>query len=335
MVISKEKQYSQKELFAKEKLKSHDDSSSTQPSSVDSDESPTVYTKKSERERIGDYTIGKILAEGAFGIVKLGKNIKTNELVAIKIVDKEQTEKRGATELIEREISILKRVKHPNIIECFQVIETEYNWYMVMEYVSGGELFDYVTKRGSLSEYEASSFFSQIISGIEYLHTEGIYHRDLKLENIMLDKDNKVKIIDFGYAAIDEGKLLKRFCGTAHYIAPDVLTGPYNGSKADIWSCGIIFYAMVTGKLPFANGSEDAKVIFEQIKHTEVRLPPYLSDKCKDLISSLLHKDPIERITVPNIRRHAFSRIMNFYKGSINWRQKKDAILYHGVIPLF
>ena len=116
MVISKEKQYSQKELFAKEKLKSHDDSSSTQPSSVDSDESPTVYTKKSERERIGDYTIGKILAEGAFGIVKLGRNTKTGELAAIKIVNKERTARGGATELIEREIKILKKVKHPNVI---------------------------------------------------------------------------------------------------------------------------------------------------------------------------------------------------------------------------
>ena len=133
---------------------------------------------------------------------------------------------------------------------------------MIMEYISGGELLSYISNRVRLSEYESSLIFSQIISGVDYLHESGIYHRDLKLENIMLDKDNNVKIIDFGLAAIDEGKALKRQCGSIHYIAPEVLAGPYNGAKADIWSCGIIFYAMVTGDMPFDDDSQETAEVF-------------------------------------------------------------------------
>lgn len=187
--------------------------------------------------------------------------------MAIKVVNKQKAARAQATVLIEREITVLKMVKHPNIIECYEVIETKHNWYIIMEYVSGGELLDYIEERGKLTEKEASTFLLQLITGVGYLHEQGIYHRDLKLENIMLDKEKNVKIVDFGLAAIDAGKLLTRQCGSIHYIAPEVLKGPYQGTKADIWCCGIIFFAMVTGTMPFYRDNAGSDEIFSYILH--------------------------------------------------------------------
>jgi len=292
---------------------------------ISKDESP-VYHKSGKKELIGDYAIGKLLGTGTFGVVKKGRHIKTKQEVAIKIVNKARTEKSGSTVLIEREISILKKVKHPNVIECFEVIETESNWYMIMELVTGGELLDYIDDRAWVSEKEASKFFTQIIAGVKYLHNTGIYHRDLKLENIMLDDQLNVKIVDFGLSAFDEGKALKRQCGSIHYIAPEVLTGPYNGAKADIWSCGIIFYAMVTGEMPFTDESEETNAIFDKILHQELSLPEHLSDSCKSLLKRILCRDPAERISLAELESHSFLRIQRFYKASTEWRQQSKGI---------
>jgi len=290
-------------------------------------EDSPIYIKQGKNQLIGEYVIGKLLGTGTFGVVKKGRHIKTKKEVAIKIVNKARTEKSGSTVLIEREIRILKQVKHPNVIECFEVIETETNWYMIMELISGGELLDYIDDRAWVSEKEASKFFTQIIAGVKYLHKTGIYHRDLKLENIMLDSSLNVKIVDFGLSAFDEGKELKRQCGSIHYIAPEVLQGPYNGAKADIWSCGVIFYAMVTGEMPFQDDSEETAAIFEKILNEDLHLPGHLTDSCKSLIKRILCRDPLERISLTDLENHSFLRQQRYYNGSKEWRQQSSAAI--------
>jgi serine/threonine protein kinase len=191
-----------------------------------------------------------------------------------------------------------------------------------MEYVSGGELFQFVEERGRLSEYQAAKFLSQLLDGVEYLHQNRIYHRDLKLENILLDKDYNIKITDFGLANMcEEGHTLRTACGTPYYIAPEVCLGQaYHGSETDIWSCGIIFYMLLTRKMPYENTQNIAQLC-QQIVHGHFDLPNYLSESCQDLLCGILCRDPTARFTIPQIRKHSFMRTMRFYKNSRAWKK--------------
>jgi len=158
------------------------------------------------KDIIGDYKIGKLLGKGAYGSVKLGEHVTTGQKVAIKIIGKKMQKTDRAKLRIKREIEILQAAKHESLMECYEVIETATAWYLVTEYCPGGELFDYVCKWDVLPENMAIEFLEQLLSGVEYLHAKGICHRDLKLENILLDDNNKVKIADFGMSCMYEGK---------------------------------------------------------------------------------------------------------------------------------
>ncbi|KAA8540991.1 hypothetical protein F0562_024871 [Nyssa sinensis] len=207
-------------------------------------------------------------------------------------------------EKVRREIKICRLFVHPHIIRLYEVIEAPTDIYVVMEYVKCGELFDYIVEKGRLQEDEARSFFQQIISGVEYCHRSMVVHRDLKPENLLLDAKGNVKIADFGLSNImRDGHFLKTSCGSPNYAAPEVVSGKlYAGPEIDVWSCGVILYALLCGTLPFDD--ENIPNLFKKIKGGIYTLPSHLSAGARDLIPRMLLVDPMKRITIPEIRQH-------------------------------
>merc|ERR1719433_709421 len=205
---------------------------------------------------------------------------------------------------VRREINILRKLKHPHIIELFEVIDTPTDIFVVTEYVPEGELFDYIVTHGKLAESDARRFFQQIVSGIEYLHACRVVHRDLKPENLLLDDQNRERIADFGLSnMIYDGNFLKTSCGSPNYAAPEVISGQlYAGPEVDVWSCGVILYALLCGSLPFDD--ENIPNLFRRIRSGKYTLPPPLSRHAMDLIPKMLTVNPVERITIPEIRKH-------------------------------
>ena len=254
--------------------------------------------------QIGNYRLGNTLGVGSFGKVKLAVHVPTGKKVAVKILNRQKIHHQQMEEKLKREIKILKACLHPHIIRLYEVIETSTDVFVVTEYSSGGELFDYIVERGRLAEAEARRFFQQIVSGVEYCHKHMIAHRDLKPENLLLDEHSNVKIADFGLSnCMRDGWFLKTSCGSPNYAAPEVISGKlYAGPEVDIWSCGIIVYALLCGALPFDD--ESIPYLFRKIKGGVYILPSYLSDTSKDLISKMLVVDPLKRIKMDEIRKH-------------------------------
>ena len=250
------------------------------------------------------YRISRTLGFGSFGKVKIGEHILTGHKVAIKILNRKKVKSMDMEEKVRREIKILRLFRHPHIIKLYEVIETKDDIYLVMEYVKSGELFDYIVEKGRLVEDEARRFFQQIISGVEYCHRNMVVHRDLKPENLLLDSRGNIKLADFGLSNImRDGHLLKTSCGSPNYAAPEVISGKlYAGTEVDVWSCGVILYALLCGSLPFDD--ENIPNLFRKIKNGLFNLPNHLSPHSRDLISKMLIVDPLKRITVPEIRQH-------------------------------
>ena len=267
-------------------------------------------------EVLKDYMFIKDIGEGNFGKVKLSKLIATNEKFAIKILNKEKLKAQTKTSSI-NEIEILSKLDHPNVIHVENILEDEINFYIIMEYCSDGELFDYIVKSEKLDEIEAAVFFYQLIIGVEYIHQQNLAHRDLKPENLLLTKDHILKIIDFGLCHdFDGSKLLKTKCGSPSYAAPEILKGfPYNGFKSDVWCCGIILYGMLCGYLPFDGDTNQE--IFRQIVQCIPEYPPFLENDSIDLISKILNPDPKYRIDISKIKKHPF-----FIKGKYHYFMK-------------
>lgn len=259
---------------------------------------------KSVSVKIGPYYLGKTLGIGSFGKVKLAEHELCGQNVAVKILNRKKIKILKMKEKVKREIDILKLFMHPHIIRLYEVINTPSDIFVVTEYITGGELFDYIIERGRLSEDESRKFFQQMISGIEYCHKHMIVHRDLKPENLLLDAHLNVKIADFGLSNImKDGFFLKTSCGSPNYAAPEVISGkPYLGPEVDIWSCGIIMYALLCGSLPFDD--ENIPNLFKKIKSGIYLLPSYLSDCSRDLIARMLVTNPLTRISLEGIRNH-------------------------------
>ncbi|KAF9578971.1 hypothetical protein BGW38_004971, partial [Lunasporangiospora selenospora] len=244
--------------------------------------------------------------------VKLARHRKTNEQVAIKIIPKAALANRAAVHRgIEREIAIMKLINHPHVIRLYDVYETEQELFLVMEYVSGGELFEYLVNKGRLNETEALRFFQQIIVGLAFCHKRKICHRDLKPENLLLDDQLNVKIADFGMASLQKsGRLLETSCGSPHYASPEVVTGlKYDGSSSDIWSCGIILYALLTGHLPFDD--ENIRQLLSKVKSGKFYMPTDISPGARDLISRMLTVNPKRRITMQAVLAHPWFRTVD------------------------
>ncbi|XP_058100838.1 CBL-interacting serine/threonine-protein kinase 12-like [Magnolia sinica] len=265
----------------------------------------TAEMKRKENQTLllGRYEIGKLLGHGTFAKVYHARNVKTNESVAIKVLDKEKIMKGGLIAHIKREISILRRVRHPNIVQLFEVMATKAKIYFVMEYVRGGELFNKVAK-GRLREEVARKYFQQLISAVEFCHARGVFHRDLKPENLLLDENGDLKVSDFGLSAVSDqirqDGLFHTFCGTPAYVAPEVLARKgYEAAKVDIWSCGVILFVLMAGYLPFHD--QNVMVMYKKIYKGEFRCPRWFSSDLSRLLSRLLDTNPVTRISIPEI----------------------------------
>eukprot|EP00177_Eucheuma_denticulatum_P005797 GFKZ01010582.1.p1 GENE.GFKZ01010582.1~~GFKZ01010582.1.p1 ORF type:complete len:538 (-),score=94.25 GFKZ01010582.1:516-2066(-) len=285
----------------------------SQPQSEDIPVAPTrppiQLVTTDQGPRVGPYIFGKTLGTGSTGKVKLAKNLETDEIVAIKIVRKDYLDnKPSLKKKMRREISVLKVLSHPNLMSLIDVFEIETHLFLVMEFVDGLELFEYLVRRGALPLSEALGFFQQIICGLEYCHNRLICHRDLKPENLLLDRNYNIKIADFGMTSLNRpGKLLETSCGSPHYCDPMVVSGEkYDGLKADIWSCGVILYAMVTGRLPFDD--DNIQRLLQKVQAGQYHLPSDLPKELRDLIRSMLTVDPERRISLKEIKLHPWFR---------------------------
>ncbi|KAL9259030.1 CBL-interacting serine/threonine-protein kinase 6-like protein [Drosera capensis] len=251
----------------------------------------------------GKYELGRMLGHGTFAKVYHARNVQTGKMVAMKVVGKEKVIRVGMTEQVKREISVMRMVKHPNIVELHEVLASRTNIYLVMELVRGGELFAKVAK-GRLKEEAARAYFSQLVSAVDFCHSRGVYHRDLKPENLLLDEEGRLKVTDFGLSALSEhlkqDGLLHTTCGTPAYVAPEVIGKKgYDGAKADIWSCGVILYVLLAGFLPFQD--DNLIVMYRKIYRGDFKCPPWFSNDARRLITKLLDPNPNTRITIPKI----------------------------------
>ncbi|KAM9433182.1 MAP/microtubule affinity-regulating kinase 3-like isoform 6-T6 [Salvelinus alpinus] len=255
-----------------------------------------------EQPHVGNYRLLKTIGKGNFAKVKLARHILTGREVAIKIIDKTQLNPNSLQKLF-REVRIMKLLNHPNIVKLFEVIETERTLYLVMEYASGGEVFDYLVAHGRMKEKEARAKFRQIVSAVQYCHQKHIVHRDLKAENLLLDADMNIKIADFGFSnEFTLGNKLDTFCGSPPYAAPELFQGKkYDGPEVDVWSLGVILYTLVSGSLPF--DGQNLKELRERVLRGKYRIPFYMSTDCENLLKRFLVLNPAKRGTFEQIMK--------------------------------
>ncbi|XP_054913276.1 MAP/microtubule affinity-regulating kinase 3a isoform X11 [Poeciliopsis prolifica] len=257
---------------------------------------------ESQQPHVGNYRLLKTIGKGNFAKVKLARHILTGREVAIKIIDKTQLNPNSLQKLF-REVRIMKILNHPNIVKLFEVIETERTLYLVMEYASGGEVFDYLVAHGRMKEKEARAKFRQIVSAVQYCHQKHIVHRDLKAENLLLDADMNIKIADFGFSnEFTLGNKLDTFCGSPPYAAPELFQGKkYDGPEVDVWSLGVILYTLVSGSLPF--DGQNLKELRERVLRGKYRIPFYMSTDCENLLKRFLVLNPTKRGTLEQIMK--------------------------------
>ncbi|WVZ19623.1 hypothetical protein V8G54_006945 [Vigna mungo] len=300
--------------------------------------------------KVGKYEIGRTIGEGTFAKVKFAQNTETGESVAMKVLDRSTIIKHKMVDQIKREISIMKLVRHPYVVRLYEawsvsvlfkvviqfgivielwnlvsikVLASRTKIYIILEFITGGELFDKIIHHGRLSEADSRKYFQQLIDGVDYCHSKGVYHRDLKPENLLLDSLGNIKISDFGLSALPEQgvSILRTTCGTPNYVAPEVLSHKgYNGAVADVWSCGVILYVLLAGYLPFdeldlttlytlfysvLKGSRNialSKGCVASIERAEFSCPPWFPVAAKILINRILDPNPETRITIEQIR---------------------------------
>jgi 5'-AMP-activated protein kinase catalytic alpha subunit len=264
-------------------------------------------------KKVGKYEMGRTLGEGTFGKVKHAVNSETNEVVAIKVLDKDKIQKQQMGNQIKREISIMKMVKHRYIVEMIEVLASKTKIFIVIELVSGGELFDKIVREGKFSEEKTLFYFNQLAEGVEYCHKVGVCHRDLKPENLLLDEHGNLKISDFGLSSLYVGdadgdsasrtELLHTTCGTPNYVAPEVLADKgYDGKKADVWSIGVIVYVMLAGFLPFDENNIVA--LFAKIQAADYTYPSFFNSEARAVLDTMLVVDPKVRASLSQLRAH-------------------------------
>lgn len=257
----------------------------------------------SEATLFGKYELGKLLGCGAFAKVYHARDVDSGQSVAIKAVSKKKVLKGGFMAHVKREIAIMRRLRHPNIVKLIEVLATKTKVYFVMEFAKGGELFTRIS-RGRFSEDLSRRYFQQLISAVRFCHSRGVFHRDLKPENLLLDENWNLKITDFGLSAVTDqirpDGLLHTLCGTPAYVAPEILAKKgYDGAKVDVWSCGIVLYVLHAGYLPF--NDPNLMVMYRRIYKGEFRFPKWTSPDLRRFLSRLLDTNPETRITVDEI----------------------------------
>ncbi|XVF63003.1 hypothetical protein PTKIN_Ptkin09bG0054000 [Pterospermum kingtungense] len=262
-------------------------------------------TKTPNSILLGKYRLGRILGRGSFAKVHEASLLDdSNSVVAVKIIDKTKTVDAAMEPRIIGEVSAMHRLQHhPNILKIHEVMATKTKIYLVMELASGGELFAKVLRRGRLAEPAARRYFSQLVSALNFCHQNGVAHRDLKPQNLLLDQNGNLKVSDFGLSALPEqlsDGLLHTACGTPAYTAPEVVRRKgYNGSKADAWSCGVILFVLLAGYLPF----DDSNLVtmYKKIHRREFQFPSWISKQAKSVIWQLLDPNPNTRMSIEKL----------------------------------
>lgn len=255
------------------------------------------------------YTIGRRIGEGGFATVNLAYYHNRNSghvcRLACKIIDKTNSPPVFLAKFSHREIAILSKIDHPNIIKIHSIIERSQQIYIFMENASNGDLLDFITKNGSISENNARIWFSQICEAMSYLHSLNIAHRDLKLENILLTKMMQIKLTDFGFAKCCTSSCLSEtYCGTAAYAAPEIIMHePYDACASDIWSMGVILFVLLNDSLPFDDSSLITLLREQQQRHFHVKKSSWgiLSQQCKDLLLNMLEYNVNERLSLSDV----------------------------------
>ena len=289
----------------------------------------TRAASKSTAETLKNYTIKKVLGEGAFGKVKLAVHNHSRLKVAIKILVKNNIKTENDRKVVSKELQILKILRHPYIMQLYEILEDENCLYLVTEFAEKGNLLDYIYNRTRINESTACKFFQQLIDGIDYLHKINVVHRDLKPENLLLDERENVKMADFGLSNVyKDGERLRTACGSPAFAAPEMIRfGRYHPAGVDVWSAGVILYCMLAGYLPFS--SDDTQDIYKKIVKGKFTIPKFFSLEATDLINRILVTTPSKRYTIAEIRKHKWFRT---YSGYVD--VPKGLIMGYNEIPI-
>ncbi|KAJ1535020.1 Serine/threonine-protein kinase par-1, partial [Cladochytrium tenue] len=291
---------------------SREDSTASDRSSTAGAATSTLYARETANRQargglatatsVGYYELGKAVGEGNFAKVRVATHALTGERVAVKIIDKARLDKSTAAKLF-REVRIMKMLNHPHIIRLYEVIDTPADLYLVMEYVPGGEVFDFLVTHGRMKERDARRLFRQVVAAVSYCHALHVIHRDLKAENLLLDANLNVKVADFGFSnQFSPGQRLATWCGSPPYAAPELFQGKeYTGPEVDVWSLGVVLYVLVCGALPF-DGSTLPK-LRARVLAGKYKVPFYMSPDCERLIKKMLVLDPARRATMEQVRK--------------------------------
>lgn len=276
------------------------------------------------------YELGRLLGQGTFAKVHYGRSLITGQSVAIKIIQKEKLMRVGLVNQIKREISVMRLVRYPYVIELYEVMATKTKIYFIMEYAKGGELFNKLAK-GRLKEAVAQKYFQQLINAVDFCHSRGVYHRDLKPENLLLDDNENLKVSDFGLSALLESRrqdgLLHTTCGTPAYVAPEVIKMKgYDGAKADIWSCGVILFVLLAGYLPFHDSN--LMELYRKVAKADFKCPNWFPPEIRRLLLRMLDPNPGTRISLAKIKEHPW-----FKRGLLNSRPTNIGSVGKGKAP--
>ncbi|KXZ49233.1 hypothetical protein GPECTOR_22g824 [Gonium pectorale] len=256
------------------------------------------------------YSVGKVIGEGGFCQVRLAVHHLSQRRVAVKVIDRSKLVDPNEAKRMQREIRVMKHLSHQCVIKLFEVVESPRHLFLVMEHAPSGSLLDYVRARKRLPESDACLFFQQIVASLEYCHSREVVHRDIKLENILLDAEQRMKLIDFGLSAFFvPGKRLRVHCGSPSYAAPEIVARKaYEGPPVDVWSLGVVLFAMVAGYLPFHASGGNKQELCNKIMAGQYTAPEWLSAPMKDLLARMLTTDPDKRITFQQVWQHSWVR---------------------------
>lgn len=284
--------------------------------------------------KIGPYLIKQTIGMGGFSTVKLAFNTETNTQCACKIIQRKRLGREINIDRFEREIRIHQMMRHKCIIGLFDLLQDSLNFYVFIEYCPNGNLYNYIVERKKIDEFHAAILLKQIIYAVKYIHSLGIGHRDLKPENIMIDENFHAKVGDFGLSTlISKDHLSKTSCGSLCYAAPEVINcEEYDPKAVDMWSVGVILFAMVTGQLPWIKRNQTQ--LFEQIRKAELHIPLYVSETCNDLIRGLIVSDPKKRMTVDEVLQHPFlanAPMMNEFEPKFGYLSLRRVDAFFGV----
>ena len=253
---------------------------------------------------IEKYQLSHTIGKGSFSIVKVGQDVETRTRYAVKIIPKSNMHQAADIERFEREVRVILKMNHPGIIKIYDLLADDAFFYLVMELCKGNTLLSVVPKPGTINEAAAKPIFKQVLETIKYIHDQGIAHRDLKLENVLIDESGHIKLIDFGFSRFaNPGQMFQTPCGSPAYAAPEVIGGQtYDGRAADMWSCGVVLFCLVTGELPWRAGNQLS--VFKQITEGQIDIPKEVSVECRGLIERLLCPDATLRYTAADAMTH-------------------------------